>query len=84
MKLYNNYIITVALLLLLSTVVLVILGQRKLDIYYSVYIIAAFVATELYVYFGFKARRGLTLVSIFLSIGLAFMVTVRVIRMLMQ
>ena len=63
MKIYNRYILTVALLLLLTTVILIAAGNNSLDIYYTVYILEALFVTELYVFFNAKARRGLTLVS---------------------
>ena len=69
MKIYNNYILSIAILLLLTTVILAALGQNSLDIYYTVYIIEALIVTELYVYFNARARRGLTMVSAILFVG---------------
>ena len=69
MKIYNNYILTIAILLLLTTVILAALGQSSLDIYYTVYIIEALIVTELYVYFNARARRGLNMVSAILFAG---------------
>ncbi len=69
MKIYNNYILTLALLLLLTTFILIALGQNSLDIYYTLYIMEALALTELYVYLNAKARRGLTLVSAILFVG---------------
>ena len=82
MKIYNNYILTIAILLLLTTVILVAMGQNVLDLYYSIYIIEALVVTELYVYFNAKARRGLSLVSAILFGGFLFIVSLQVIRIL--
>jgi len=62
-KIYNSYILIIAVLLLLTTVILVAIGQNSLDIYYTIYIIEALIVTELYVYLNAKARRGLTMVS---------------------
>jgi hypothetical protein len=77
-KVYNRYILSVALLLLLTTIILVGTGQGSLDIYYTVYVLEALVITELYAYFNNKARRGLTYVSTMLLggfvIGLCFQV----------
>jgi hypothetical protein len=77
-KVYNRYILSVALLLLLTTVILVGTGQNSLDIYYTIYVLEALVITELYAYFNNKARRGLTYVSTMLFggfvIGLCFQV----------
>jgi len=81
-KLYNNYILTVAILLMLTTVILVALGQDSLGIYYSSYIIEALVVTELFVHFNTRARRGLSLVSTILFGGLLLIVSLQVINML--
>ncbi len=82
MKIYNNYILTVAILLLLTTIILIGLGQNSLDVYYTIYIIEALVVTELYVYFNAKARRGLNLVSAILFGGFLVIVSLRVIEIL--
>lgn len=78
MKIYNRYILSVALLLLLTTVILIGSGQNSLDIYYTIYVLEALVITELYAYFNNKARRGLNYVSTMLFggfvIGLCFQV----------
>ena len=78
MKVYNRYILSVAFLLLLTTVTLIGTGQISLDIYYTVYVLEALIVTELYAYFNNKARRGLTYVSTMLFggfvIGLCFQV----------
>jgi hypothetical protein len=79
-KIYNSYILIIAVLLLLTTVILVAMGQNSLDIYYSVYIIEALIVTELYVYFNAKARRGLTMVSTILFGGFLVIVSLQVIK----
>jgi hypothetical protein len=82
MKLYNSYILIVAGLLLLTTVILAAMKQEALDVYYTIYIIEALVVTELYVYFNSKARRGLSLVSGILFGGFLFVVSLEVIKIL--
>ncbi len=82
MKIYNRYILTVALLLLLTTTIFIILGQKSLDLYYTAYIIEVLVTTELYVHFNAKARRGLTLVSVVLFFAFAAIIGSLVIRIL--
>jgi len=81
-KIYNSYILIIAFLLLLTTVILVATGQNSLDIYYTIYIIEALIVTELYVYFNAKARRGLNLVSAILFGGFLFIVSLQVIKIL--
>ena len=83
MKIYNSYILIVAILLLLTTVILVATGQNSLDIYYTVYIIEALIVTQLYVYFNAKARRGLNMVSTMLFAGFLVIVSLQVIRILL-
>lgn len=82
MKIYNSYILIIAVLLLLTTVILVATGQNSLDIYYTVYIIEALIVTELYVYLNAKARRGLTMVSTILFGGFLVVVSLQVIKIL--
>ena len=82
MKIYNNYILIVAILLLLTTVILIAIGQNSLDIYCTVYIIEALIVTELYVYFNAKARRQLNFVSTILFAGFLFIVASQVIKIL--
>ena len=60
MRIYNRYILIVTLVLLLSTLVLITIGQTSLSTYYIVYILEALVITELYIHFNAKARRGLS------------------------
>ena len=80
MKIYNSYILTIAILLLLTTVILVAMGQNALDVYYSIYIIEALIVTELYVYFNAKARRRLNLVSTMLFGSFLFIVALQAIK----
>jgi len=82
MRLYNHYVLTVALLLLLTTVILIATGQNSLDIYYTIYVIEALIITELYVYFNNKARRGLTLVSTVLFGGFIIAFGLQVLKIL--
>jgi len=81
-KIYNSYILIVAILFLLTTVILVATGQNSLDIYFIAYLIEALIVTELYVYFNAKARRGLNFVSAILFGGFLFIVALQVIEIL--
>jgi hypothetical protein len=82
MRLYNRYILTVAIFLLLTTVILIAAGQNSLGIYFTVYVIEALVITELYVYINNKARRGLAYVSAMLFGGFAIALCLQIIRIL--
>ncbi len=83
MKTYNSYILIIAILLLLTTVILVALGQNTLDIYYTIYIIEALIVTELYVYFNAKARRGLNLVTSILAAGFLAIIALQAITIIL-
>ena len=82
MKVYNIYILIIAPMLLLTTIILAALGVNSLDGYYSINIIEALLVTELFVYFNAKARRGLTMVSTILLGGFLVVVSLQVFKML--
>jgi hypothetical protein len=82
MRIYNRYVLTVALTLLLTTVILIATGQYSLDIYYTIYVMEAFIVTELYAYFNNKARRGLALVSTMLFGGFVIVICFQALKIL--
>ncbi len=82
MKIYNGYILITALVLLLTTVILIATGQTLLNVYYTTYILEALIITELFVYFNAKVRRGLTLISAVLFGGFLFVASLEVIKIL--
>jgi hypothetical protein len=69
LSLYNRYVLTVSLVLLLSTVLMIASGLDRLQVYFTVYVFEALVISELYVYFNRKARRALSYVSALLFGG---------------
>lgn len=82
MKIYNNYILTIAILLLLTTVILIAVGQTSLNVYYTLYIIEALAVTELYAYLNNKARRGLTFVGTILFASFIVVLSFEIIKIL--
>ena len=82
MRIYNTYILTISLSMLLTTVILIALGLAAIDVYYTIYIAEALVITELYVCFNSKARRGLTFTGIILFTGFLFALVIQVIKIL--
>ena len=82
MRIYNNYILTVAMLLLVTTPILVAMGQNSLEIFYTVFIIEALVVTELYVYLSGKVRRQLNLVSAILFGNFSLIVLANIVKLL--
>lgn len=74
MKLYNSFIVVLALAFTAITVVLAAAGVDKLDTYFSLYTLALLAMAMLYAYFSPKARRSLTMVGLVAFAG--FMVIV--------
>jgi len=81
-KIYNNYILTVAISLLLTTVLLIAMAQDSLDVYLAVYIIEALIITELYLHFNSKARRELSFVTSILFACFIVVLSLQVIKIL--
>ena len=82
MRIYNRYILIIALVLLLTTLILITTGQTSLGTYYVVYILEALIITELYIHFNAKARRGLNSVSAILFGGFLFVVCLKFVHIL--
>ena len=82
MRIYNSYILVVASLMLVTTVILAAYGTASLDVYYTLYVVEALIVTELYVYFNSRARRGLTVVSTVLFAGFLVVVLSTVLNIL--
>jgi hypothetical protein len=80
MKIYNSYLLIVASLLLLTTVILTACNVDSLDVYYTLYVVEALIVTELYVYFSSRARRSLTVVSAVLFAGFLVIVVSAVLK----
>lgn len=69
MKIYNNYILSLTIVLLLTVVILIAAGGRALNYFFPVFVLEALIITELFVYLNSKARQGLTFVSVILFGG---------------
>jgi hypothetical protein len=82
MRIYNSYILVVASLMLVTTVILAAYGTASLDVYYTLYVVEALIVTELYVYFNSRARRGLTVVSTVLFAGFLVVVLSTILNIL--
>ena len=83
MKIYDRYFITVAIVLLSTTVILIAAGQTSLDIFYSLYVIEALIVTELFVYFNKKSRRVLNIVGVLLFGGFGIVLCLQVLKALL-
>ncbi|HJX13601.1 MAG TPA: hypothetical protein VJ377_08775 [Dehalococcoidales bacterium] len=82
MRLYNRYILTVSVCLLLTAVTLIALGGNSLDVYYIVFIVEALIITELYAYFSGRARRGLNYAGAILFAGFIVVLGLQIINIL--
>jgi len=82
MKAYNSYILIIAILLLLTTVILVAMGENRLNVYYTAYIIEFLIVNELHVYLNSKARRGLNFISAILCGGFFLFVSLEAMKIL--
>ena len=82
MTIYNKYILTVAILLSVTTVILIALAQNSLKIYYITYIIEALITTELFIYFSAKAKRSLQPVVSVLFVCFLAVLTLEIINIL--
>ena len=82
MRIYNRYILIIALVLLLTTLVLIAIGQTTLSAYYIVYVLEALIITELYIHFNAKARRGLSSVSAILFGGFLLVICLEFVHIL--
>jgi len=82
LRIYNRYIITLATILMITTVVLVAIGQNSLATFYTIYVIEALMLTELYIYFNSRARRSLGIVSSFLFTAFILILSLEIIKIL--
>jgi len=82
-RIYNRYILWLTALFMLTTVILSAYGQKRLDIYFSVYLIEYLVLTLLYVYLNPRARRVLNAVGYVLFLGFMFIVVTKVLEILL-
>lgn len=63
MKIYDHYILILASLLLGTTVIFAALGETRLDLCFTIYLIEALVLNELFIHLNPKAKRGLNTVN---------------------
>ena len=82
MRVYNNFIATLALAFALITAVMASYEVNTLDSYFTVYTIALLVTTALYVTFSPKARRALSLVGMVAFGGFLIVVAIKVVEIL--
>lgn len=82
MRIYNRYIVYLALAACLINILLAVFGQDNIEIYFVINILAYLIITLLYVYLNPRARRALNSIGIVLFAGFMVIVTIKVIEIL--
>ena len=82
MRIYNNYIISLVIAFGAINSILAAVGQKQLDVYFTVNIIAYLVISLLYVYLNPRARRVLDTIGVALFGGFLVIVAFRVMEVL--
>ena len=82
MRIYNKYVVSLALAACSINTLLAFFGQNDLTIYFTVNIIAYLVITMIYVYLNPRARRALNTVGVVLFGGFMVIVVTKVIDIL--
>ncbi|MDP6510585.1 MAG: hypothetical protein QGH23_05175 [Dehalococcoidia bacterium] len=82
MRVYNSFIVALAITFTAITAIMAAYGVDKLDTYFALYTIALLVLTTLYVSFSPKARQALSLVSMVAFGGFTVVVAFKVIEIL--
>ena len=82
MRIYNKYIVSLALAGCVINSLLAFWGQNNLEIYFIINIIAYLVITLLYAYLNPRARRALNTIGVALLAGFVVIVSLKVIEIL--
>ena len=82
MRIYNKYIIILALSSCLINTLLAFFSQNNLEIYFTINIIAYLIITLLYVYLNPRARRALNTIGVVLFGGFMVIIVLKVIGIL--
>ena len=80
MRIYNKYIVSLALASCLINTLLAFFGQNDLEIYFIINILAYLIITLLYIYFNPRARRALNSAGVVLFGGFMVIVVTKVIE----
>jgi hypothetical protein len=84
LKIYNRYIVSLALAAGLVNILLTTLGQNDLSVYFIINTIVYLVITLLYVYFNPRARKALNTISIVLFAGFMVIVTLNFVELMLR
>ena len=80
MRIYNIYIISLAVAAGVINIVLAFTGQGDLSVYFIINIIAYLVLTLLYVYLNPRARRALNTIAAVFFAGFVVVVALKVVE----
>jgi len=82
LRIYNKYVISLALVTCLISTVLAFLGEEDITVYFTANVIAYLTITLLYVYFNPGARRALNTVAVVFFAGFLVIVAMKVVEIL--
>ena len=82
MRIYNRYILYLAIATGVVNVALGFAGQKDLSVYFAINVIAYLVITLLYVYLNPRARRALDTIGYMLFSGFLVIVAIKVVGIL--
>ena len=82
MRIYNRYMVSLALAAGLVNTILAAFGQNDLSIYFTINTIVYLVITLLYVYLNPRARGALNTISIVLFAGFMVIVALNVVEII--
>jgi len=82
LRIYNRYILYLAIATGVVNVALGFAGQKDLSVYFAINVIAYLVITLLYVYLNPRARRALDTIGYMLFSGFLVIVAIKVVGIL--
>lgn len=82
MRIYNKYIVSLALASSLINILLAFFGQNDLEIYFIINILTYLIITLLYIYFNPRARRALNTIGVVLFAGFMVIIAFEVMEIL--
>ncbi len=82
MRIYNKYIVSLALAACLVNTLLAFLGQDDLGVYFTINIIVYLVITLLYVYLNPRAKQVLNTIGLVLFAGFIVIVVLNVMEII--
>ena len=82
MRIYNKYVVSLAVVTCLINTILAFMAEQDIAVYFTVNVIAYLVITLLYVYFNPRARKILNTVGVVFFAGFLVIVTLMAVEVL--